>query len=272
MLDAQVAESEALAQAEAEVLAGYTKTRGEQPPVETTTEEPTDGAQATTVIEQPAEPTVGDLAAELRDLKARVTASQNDPSDVRKMHGQIGDINRTLQAMQTPAPPLVPDEGDAALDEAASEYPELAGPMVREIKALKARLFQQPVQVQEDPEARRSARQVERQQERQEDAIESLRDEHPDFETVRETPQYKTWLSSKTAEYQKKFTSTWNPAVVARGLSELKDSLKTREVKQNRLAGAITPQGVPQKVGQSTLSDEEALWAGYNKGLKRLAK
>jgi|GEM_PF-2723421 len=262
----QVAQTEA--EELAEVMAGYNQTRGEQPPVEEVQEPSTE--QEDPAIEVLPEITVATLADELRDLKARVAASQNDPSDVRKMHGQIGDINRTLQAMQSPAPAPVTDEGDAALDEAASEYPELAGPMVREIKALKARLFQQPVQVQEDPEARRATRQAERQQERQEDAIEALKDEHPDFMTVRDTPEYKTWLSGKPSEFQEKFTSTWNPAVVARGLTDFKASLKVREVKQNRLAGAITPQGVPQKAGLSTLSDDEALWAGYNKGHKRL--
>lgn len=69
------------------------------------------------------------------------------------------------------------------------------------------------------------------------EARKSLLEAHPDFETVRETNEYKTWLSSKTPAYRKRFLYTWDPAVVIRGLTELKDSLKVRERKQSSTIG-----------------------------------
>lgn len=248
----------------AEVMEGYNPARGDEPPAE---DDPA-ATEGDSFIAETPELTVDTLAAELKDLKARVAASHSDPDVVRKMHGEIGNINRTLLAMQPQAPAPTPDDGDAAMDASAAEYEDVTGPLVKEIKAMKARMAQQSAnQTPEDFDARVSATVT---RIREKDAIETLEEDHPDFRTVRDTLEYKSWLSRKTSEFQERFTKTWNPAVVARGLTEFKDSLKQRATKQTRLAGAITPQGVPQQVGSSTISDDEALWAGYNKGRKRL--
>jgi hypothetical protein len=266
----------------ASAMAGYNKTRGEQPPVE----EPkpktevaaveTEEVQAVVPVEelpQPdPEPTVVTLADELKALKAKVAAANSDPDAVRKLHGEIGNINRTLKALQAPvkaeAAPA-DDELAAAIKDAealAEEMPEIAGPLV---KALKASLNRpQPAPVKPEDIDERVTAAVSKA--RETDAIEALREEHPDFMTVRETPEYKAWLTSKPPEFQERFNTTWNPAVVARGLTEFKESLKARERKQTRLAAAVTPQGVPQKAGPSTLPDEAGFSVGYNKGRKRL--
>lgn len=265
----------------ASVQAGYNKARGIEPPAEespaTTQDDPaeTDQVQAGASAEElPAapEPTVTSLADELKALKARVAATNSDPDAVRRMHGEIGNINRTLKALQSPAKAEAApadDELAAALksaEAAAEEYPEVVGPLV---KALKASIARQPaVQAQPEDIDERVTTAVSRI--RETDAREALMEEHPDFMTVRETPEYKTWLASKTPEFQERFLNTWNPAVVAKGLTEFKDSLKKREQKQTRLAAAVTPQGVPQKAGQSTLPDDAGFSVGYNKGRKRL--
>lgn len=271
-------EAEELAAAQA----GYgRKTRGEEPPVEEPANQP---AAEEPAAEQPAEtpaaelpapdpePTVSTLAEELKALKAKVANTTSDPEAVRKLHGEIGNINRTLKALQNPpkgeeAP--ADDELAAALksaEAAAEEYPEVVGPLV---KALKASIARQPAaQAQPEDLAERVTAAVSRA--RETDAIEALKEEHPDFMTVRDTPEYKTWLASKPPEFQERFNTTWNPAVVARGLTEFKDSLKKREQKQTRLATAVAPQGVPQKAGPSTLPDEAGFSVGYNKGRKRL--
>lgn len=233
------------------------------------------GDAAATAAELPAtpEPTVASLADELKALKEKVAASSNsDPEAVRKLHGEIGNINRTIKALQNPpkgeeAP--ANDELAAALasaEAAAEEYPEVVGPLV---KALKASIARQPAtQFKPEDIDERVTTAVSRI--RETDAREALMEEHPDFEQVRETPEYKTWLASKPPEFQERFNTTWNPAVVARALTEFKDSLKTREKKQSRLAAAVTPQGVPQRAGPSTLPDDAGFSVGYNKGRKRL--
>ncbi|MES3041807.1 MAG: hypothetical protein V4730_11750 [Pseudomonadota bacterium] len=260
-------------QVAAEILAGYeNSTRGEKPPVEIepiVEEEVADVPPPDEVVAE--DPPAVILAAELKALKAKISASSGDADEIRKLHGAVGDINRTLKALQNPAKAEeapADDELAAALksaEAAAEEYPEVVGPLV---KALKASIARQPA-AQAKPEDidERVTTAVSRI--RETDAVEVLMEEHPDFETVRETPEYKAWLTSKPPEFQQKFLNTWNPAVVARGLTEFKDSLKKQVNKQNRLASAITPQGVPQKAGPSAISDEDALLRGYQSGPKR---
>lgn len=276
-------EAEELASAQA----GYgKKARSDELPADDQTSQTQDAAAETqtgdaaaTAAEQPVvtEPTVTSLADELKALKDKVAASSNsDPEAVRKLHGEIGNINRTLKAHEsrlqnTPKGEEAPasDELAAALasaEAAAEEYPEVVGPLV---KALKASIARQPAaQFKPEDIDERVTTAVSRI--RETDAREALMEEHPDFEQVRETPEYKTWLASKPPEFQTRFNTTWNPAVVARALTEFKDSLKTREKKQSRLAAAVTPQGVPQRAGPSTLPDDAGFSVGYNKGRKRL--
>ena len=260
-------------QVAAEILAGYeNSTRGEKPPVEIepiVEEEVADVPPPDEVVAE--DPPAVILAAELKALKAKISASSGDADEIRKLHGAVGDINRTLKALQNPpkgeeAP--ADDELAAVMKAAkanAEEYPEVVGPLVR---ALEVAIARQPAQSKPEDLAERVTAAVSKA--RETDAREALMEEHPDFMTVRDTPEYKTWLASKPPEFQERFNTTWNPAVVARGLTEFKDSLKKREQKQTRLATAVAPQGVPQKTGPSTLPDEAGFSVGYNKGRKRL--
>lgn len=271
MSDTEVQAEAVSADAElAEVMAGYSKTRADEAPVEAPVEPP---AEPAAVAEVPAEPDVKTLAEELKDLKARVASTAGEPEMVRRLHGEIGNINRTLQALQNPAQPTPDDqELSAALKQAesvAEEFPDLAGPLVKALKLSMARVPKQAPPEDYLGVADRVSAQVI--QLRQQDAVEMLKEEHPDYETVRETQEYKSWLAGKTPEFQERFNNTWNPAVVSRGLTEFKDSLKTKARKQDRLASAVSPQGVPQQARQSTLPDEEGFSVGYyQKGRKRL--
>jgi len=253
-----------------EIMSGYDSTRSDELPEEgdhsegitDTNEEPEQTPEITPEI------TVSDLSEELKALKAKVAASHGEADTVRKLHGEIGNINRTLLQMQTPAPAPVEDTDAAELDALMEEYPELAGPLIKTLRATQAQLanLQRPT---EDIDQRVSQKIAIL---RQEEAAETLAIEHPDYRSLPGSPEYESWLSSKPPEFQEKFRTTWNPAVVSRGLTEFKESLRQREAKQERLANAITPRGVSRKTGASTLSDEEAIWAGYNSGHKRQIK
>lgn len=268
----QVDEVQTDEQAMQSVMAGYNKTARDEPPV--VEETPTEKVQEV-VAEVPAGPTPQELADELKALKAKVAASQQEPESIRKLYGEIGEINRTLKQL-TPAPAPVKDEWTAALedvDKVAEEYPEIAGPIVKALHASLAR--KNPTQSAEEIDklvaAKVSEIEAKHAEEKIRTAQEELMEEHPDFYTVRETPEYKTWLASKPPEFQHRFQTTWSPAVVSKGLTDFKNSLKARERKQTRLEGAVTPQGVPAQKS-SVLPDEAGLWAGYNKGPKRPVK
>lgn len=249
-----------------ELMAGYEPSRSEElPEGDVQTETPPDNNLE---LEQPPEITVSDLSEELKALKAKVASSHGDADTVRKLHGEIGNINRTLLQMQTPPPAPVEDTDAAELDALIEEYPDIVGPLVKTLRATQAQLanLQRPTDDIDQKVSEKIA------VIRQNEAAETLALEHPDYKTLPGTPEYESWLSSKPPEFQERFRTTWNPAVVAKGLTEFKESLKQRELKQERLASAITPKGVSRKAGASTLSDEEALWAGYNSGHKRQIK
>ena len=255
------------AEALASMMAGY-NARGADPTPpaeEPETSAPEEIAPAEDAVQ--AEPSVAD---KLEALKAEVKAmkTSGDPDAVRKLHGEIGNINRTIQQMQAPAPAEAPATDDlaealAAADQMAADFPELGAPMARMLKSIAAKQPQQSAAPDIDSVVSSKVQEL-----RMKDAIEALTEEHPDFDTVRETPEFKSWFSSRTPEYQTRLSTTWNPAVVAKGLTEFKESLALKQKKQARLAAAVTPQGVPQSPSPSTIPDDQGFANGYNR--KRL--
>lgn len=260
----------------ASLMAGYNNTavRAEEAPAEVVEVPPAAPEEVDPVIEQQTQtPAAPSLADELAALKAKVKSmGGDDPEAVRKLHGEIGSINRTLKQLTDaqPKPEPVKDELTTAMEDAeaiATEFPEIAGPLVKAMKKLNEARAQAPAPQADDIDTR-VATTVTKLRER--DAIEALAEEHPDFETVRQTPEFRAWEATKTPEYQERINNTWNPAVVSRALTEFKDSLKTKQKKQDRLAAAVVTPGAPPQARPSTLPDEEGFSVGYNKGPKRL--
>lgn len=242
---------------------------------------------------EPAKPTAAEaaLARQLEDLKAQVRelkASGADAATVRKMHGEIGDINRTLKqfaavkAAEAPAD----DELAAALKSAeavADEYPDIAGPIVKAIKALQARApapaaapepATEPAPQQQTEPTQANASQNEEVDEHgytkeQQRAIAELDELHPDRFQIKASPEYQAWFANwMTPEYRAKVNSSWNPAVVAEPFTAFKVYRASLKRKQERLDAAATPQGTPQSSQSSTLPDE----AGFERGYKRAAQ
>src|SRR5688572_20295885 len=102
----------------ASAMAGYNKkeARGEQPPADEVIK-PEAGQEATPISgeesseatpepehEPEPQPNAADLAAELKALKEKVSSASGDAETVRKLHGEIGNINRTLKQLQTQVP------------------------------------------------------------------------------------------------------------------------------------------------------------------------
>lgn len=286
-------EDEALA----EMLAGY-NARATSAPAEAAPA--ADSAAVEETQPQPAEdapqeaepaPEPEDLQDVVTNLKAEVKAiaKDSDPETVRKIYGEIGNINRQLQQLQkkpesaapVAAPAPVVDETAAALkaaEDVAAEFPELAGPLVAAMKAMSNRPNAAPSMSAEEISA---LTQQAVQTATQKAAIEALAEEHPDYETVRDTPAFQAWIATKPADYQTRLTNTWNPATVASGLREFKETQKAqaqvqeqshqqdRQKKQDRLRSAVVPRGTPAPATPSTPTAEELILAGYNKGNPR---
>lgn len=238
------------------VMAGYNgESRAEEAP---DPEEP----QQEEVTETPS------LEDELKALKEKVhgMAESSDPQVVRKMYGEIGNINRALQQLQS-APPAeaAPAEKAAALvlKRLSNDFPEVAEPLAEDI----AEAIQSAMQGISNPVDIDAKVTAEVTRLRQQDAIEALMEEHPDAVAVKDSDAFNKWLTTLPAEKQQKINSSWNPAVVSRALSEFKSTQSSqtsdRERKQKRLESAVVTQGTTQQSRASTIPDEEGLNIGY---------
>lgn len=295
----QTAEVESDAQALASAQAGYDKTaRGDEPPVEQSTQASgrpplADSVQAPpqdTPAPEPEEPNleaepaapdaIAAVSQQLAALRGQVQELTVGGAEVRKLHGEIGNINRTLKQLQAAKPgdaPADEDELAAALKNAekvAEEFPEIAGPLVKALKAFHAKAALAKPEPEADPEPQAQHAQtseaqpidleVERQKARQQAAIDAINELHPDRFKVKESPEFKSWIASKTPEYQQRFWTSWNPAVVAQTLDEFKASRTARTRRQERLDAATQPQGTGVG-GPSTIPDEEGFRIGYER-------
>lgn len=208
--------------------------------------------------------------------EVRAIASNGDPAAVRKLHGEIGDINRKLKQLEpkpAPAPAPVDEELTAAMEGAervAEDFQEFGGPLVTALKAVVkagSRPQEQQGITQEQINAQiesRAAELLAAEQDRQRnEAVSVLKVDHPDFDTLMRSPEFEAWRVSKPAALQETIRHTENPLLAARFLSEFKETQRAQQQKQNRLASAVTPKGVAAPPAQSKLTDEEQLWAGY---------
>lgn len=243
----------------------------------------TDPEPAPDVQADPAGPSVQVLAQTLDDVRAQLKELKDNGADaatVRKMHGEIGELNRTmkqLKALENKAEAPADDELAAALSSAekvAEEYPDIAGPLVKAIKALQSRQPTPAVDPSPDLEQLEST-QATNEPERDEHgytveeraAIKALDEVHPDRFKVKASPEFQTWMASKPPEYQTKVNTSWNPAVLSKCFDDFKATLAARKSKQNRVEAAVQPSGTPQRSQPTVLPDE----AGIERGYKRRA-
>jgi hypothetical protein len=281
----QQPEVETDAQALASAQAGYDrKARGTMPPAEAPVAASGADAPLADQVQTPPQDAPGPEESDLEAAASAAPAAAPDPiaavteqlgalraqvqelasaggaaAEVRKLHGEIGNINRTLKKLEAAKPadaPAAEDELAAALKQAeavAEEFPEIAGPLVKALKAFHAKSAQATVDVEKERLAAR-----------QQAAIDALNELHPDRLEINKTPDFKKWLATKPPEYQKKVNTSWNPAVLSSMYDEFKASVAARTRRQERLEAAAQPQGTGAS-GPTTIPDEEGARIGYKR-------
>jgi hypothetical protein len=310
--DASPSADEALAQANT----GYAKARGIEPPAPaSSTEQATveSGDEATagldvapaetekpasaeptptpapTAAPAPAAPSVSEELTALKQKVKDMEANGASKEVTRRLHGEIGNLNRSLKNLQSAKDAPAEDELAAALQQAedvAKEYPELGTPLVKALRLLSTRQVAQPAAEAPASEAAApaTAPAASGYTTEQQAAIKAIDEAHPDRTKIKDSPEFKTWLA-QTPEYRDTFWTSWNPAVVSGCLTEFKAHRKAedaraaaaaaaaeadRKRKQDRLAAGESPQGVPNKAAPTTLPDDAGFQRGYAK-VKRLS-
>jgi hypothetical protein len=219
------------------------------------------------------------ISAQLDDLKAQIRelkASGVDASTVHRLFGEIGGITRVVKQLQAKAAPSESELAGAikAAEKTAEEYPEIGGPMVAALKALAAQIPQKTEPAEPEPSAAPAptttqapvaAPPADPYTPDQRAAIKFLDDLHPDRLTVTKTPEFKSWLSAKPADYQKRFTTSWDFAFIAKGYDEYKAAQQAKRKKAERLEAAVTPQGTAAAPQPTTTTPEAQARVGYER-------
>lgn len=246
----------------------------ESGPTEPANEAPETNPEPDLSAQQPKpEQAIADQLAALKSQVQELKASSDNNPAVRKLHGEIGNINRTLKALQSASKKDAPanDELAAAvakIQEQAKEFPEILGDVAQAMKVMHSRVTQakdsepepeaadgQPIE--EAPQSRYTTE--------QQVAIKSLDEVHPDRHQVTQSADYKQWFAALSPEIQTKVQNTWNPAVVSQHLTDFKKVVEARKSKQARLDAAVAPKGGAQKPGPTSLTNEQAAMRGYRK-------
>lgn len=262
------------------MTAGYNRQRGIEP------DAPAEPADAPAVEAEPTEPVAAaepetpptpqppsfeEQLAQIRDAST---------ADIAKVHGKIGELNRTIQNLlqrpQSVTPEVSADLADALknAEKVAEEFPDIAGPLVASIKALSTRAVPAAAAAPAAPAVDIDA--VVHQRvlaERRVEAEELLAEDHADWQRYKLGPQapadFKEWYDALPKERQERYRSTESPTVVSKYLTEYKSWAAERTAaankKQSRLEAAVTPQGEGSAGGPSLLPDSAGLTVGYKR-------
>lgn len=286
----------------AEVAApAVTSSQGGEPPLADPVSEPAapaaddapaaaDGSDEPSLEAEPPQPSPQEaISAQLEDVKAQIRelkASGVDAGTVHRLFGEIGGITRIVKAMQAKSAPSESELAGAikAAEKAADEYPEIGGPMLAALKALAAQLPAKPEPADEPdfvpttptpappaptPAPAVAAPPADPYTPEQRAAIKFLDDLHPDRIKVNQSPEFRNWLSAKPADFQKRFTSSWDFAFIAKGYSEFKAAQQERAAdlrrKTERLEAAVTPQGTAGAAQPTQLTPEAQALRGYQR-------
>lgn len=250
----------------ASIQAGYDGARGDTPPAESDEAIEADASSAPEAVNPVVEETGSDgltdsqrktLMAGIPDL---IQFKKETADTIRKLHGTIGELKGTIKQMQPAEAPARKFQADG-LKRLHAEYPELAEALAEDLSGISLGGESKSSDGNADAVSEFARKlEVER--------LEAIVDEHPDFYTVKEAPEFKLWLATQNAEYQERLKSSQNPVFVAKGISLFKnhrdESIKRSKSKEKRLEGAITPNGVPGTTS-STLSDDAGVMVGYSR-------
>lgn len=236
--------------------------------------EPTPAAEEEAPVEEPAQEAEpernqwGYTDDEMKSLLSKAAKvdeiERNLEAERQRIYGKLGEYNRTIQAMQSA------NQGGSLtvrqLNHLRGEFPELADLLEKdfgEAQPVKAEQAPEPVQTQQapmvDPEAleKKLSETYERK---------FLNLQHPDWESVVKTTDFRTWLGLQPPDYQAEMNASWDSGFVAKGLSSFKNwyakANKASTKKTARLEAAVAPTGVGNS-GPPAMDEADAFLAGW---------
>lgn len=257
-------------QDDAAFSAGFAEARGDEPPTEAPASEPVESQQEdapateTSVEAEPAaeEPLYAGLTeSQLKAQLAKIAEVDEVKAQVRQAFGKLGELNQKLMAAQSATAKLNPGQ----LKRLSSEYPELAALLEEDLGSIavgQSPSFD-PEPIRQELEQKFSG-ELERMRREQELKMLSMR--HADWQTIRSSDDFRIWEQTLPQDERQKLNDSWDALYVSTMFDQYKawreKAHATKHQKNQRLAAAVTPTGVP-KVGHSTTNDDDAFLAGF---------
>lgn len=217
---------------------------------------------------QPAEPMFGDMT--LTQVRAAVEALPKLEAALKaqeRLNGTVGNLKQQLEAYRAQpkaAPTALTSESFKRLK---ADYPDLAEMLASDMSEITLGASQS------DPDelARYKAELAEANQRTElqgrKTTAQIIKIMHPDYEQQTATPEFRGYVQALSDEDRNALANSWDVEEIDKHLRAFKEQ-KTAAEKQAqqkvvKLSKAVTPQGVPVQRGPATMSDEQAMNAGY---------
>jgi len=244
---------------------GFAEARGEEPPTPEPEPEQAEPEQAAAPEAAP-EPEVvfaGLTEDQLKSALAKVGELDEMKVQLRQAFGKLGEFNARLQQAQTASGGKM---SAGQLVKLRAEFPEMADLLEADLSSLSvggnAPSFD-PTPMREEMQHEFKA-ELDRIERKNEMKLLSMR--HRDWETVRQSDDFRLWENTLPTEERQALNDSWDAMFIADKFDEYKSwrekAQTSKQQKQDRLAAAVTPRGVPN-AKPSTINDDDAFMSGF---------
>lgn len=215
----------------------------------------------------PAEPDKEEPAATpepeitIKDLRALLDDNTDKTKQqISKLAGKLGELQQKIDAAKSTVSGISPK----AREKMEKDFPELASMLFDNDGAPEPETVKEPTH--EEPAPKEISL------EELQEAQELLAFDHPDWDKVCNSEEFKAWMKTLPPAVYRRLNETNDPGFVSDKLTRFKkfqedqatakaaaEAVKATEEKkkQSRLESAITPQGVPRTATSSNEEDEE---------------
>lgn len=211
-------------------------------------------------------PRARELFAELEQHLPTLRAVPKIVDRVSRAEGRLGDVNRRLQALPTPAPSAAPKI--EAVEALRQDLPEVAAALDAIAESVRSKASEPPPPASTPPSAERG----------EEAPTELLDAEFPNWLEVAGTKEFKQWVDQQPPEYAAKIKATTNEGVMLAALTRFdaartlkadaqakarEEALRLTKQREARAASAVVPTGTRRAAASPPMTDEEAFAQGF---------
>jgi len=207
----------------------------------------------------------GFTAAELKEAVEAAKELQAIKKAQDRLNGTVGSYKQQLdqlRAQPAPKPTALTAESFKTL---AADYPDLAASLAADLSGMTFGGTQtDPAEIERVTNERVTAALAEADQKNTAKFLSIL---HPDWKEQLARPEWKAYQESLPADTRQQLNDSWDAFEIGSHIRAFKEAEAAAAAKATskvtKLTKAVTPQGVPVQRGPATMSEEQAMSAGF---------